>query len=87
MPQLAPTSPPAPIRVQKSRTEPPDADRGLSLLLTFVGALAVMVADVLVIGAVEESWVLIPGFIVLVLLTLIVFSVIMRLLADSGERS
>jgi hypothetical protein len=45
-----------------------------------------MVGDVLVIGAVEESWVLIPGFLVLLLMTVIVFDRIMRLLADSGEK-
>jgi hypothetical protein len=80
-------TPPAPVPVHESRPEPPDADRGLSLLLSFAAAVAVMVADVLVIGAVGESWVLIPGFVVLVLMTVIVFTVIMHLLADSGERS
>jgi hypothetical protein len=79
---LAPSSGPT-----ESRSTPPDADRGSSLLLTFTGAVAVMVADVVVIGAVEESWILIPGFIVLVLVTVIVFTVTMRLLADSGEKA
>jgi hypothetical protein len=72
---------------EKPAPDVPDPDRGPSLLLTFTGALAVMVADVVVIGAVEESWVLIPGFIVLVLVTVIVFIVTMRLLADSGEKA
>ena len=63
----------------------PDSDRGLGLLFSFVGALSVMVADVLVIGAVEESWILVPGFAVLLLVTAIVFVAIMRLLADDGE--
>jgi hypothetical protein len=65
----------------------PDPDRGLSLLMSFVGAVAVMVADVVVIGAVAESWILIPGFAVLAAMTVIVFSVIMRLLGDSGEKA
>jgi hypothetical protein len=64
-----------------------EPDRGLPLLLSFVGALAVIVADVVVIGAVDESWILIPGFVVLLLMTVIVFTMIMRLLADSGEKA
>src|SRR4051812_37174727 len=89
-------APPAPVRAAKPAhptlpnqpaPAPPDSDRGLSLLMSFVGALAVMVGDVVVIGAVEESWVLIPGFAVLVLMAGIVFTVIMRLLADSDENA
>jgi hypothetical protein len=64
---------------------PATADRGLGLLLSFVGALVVMVADVVIMGAVEQSWILIPGFAVLLLTTAIVFVGIMRLLADDGE--
>jgi hypothetical protein len=66
------------------RPAPPDTDRGLGLLFSFVGALSVMVADVVVIGAVAESWILIPGFAVLLLMAAIVFAGIMRLLADGG---
>jgi hypothetical protein len=77
---LASTPAPKPARAAR-----PDPDRGLSLLFSFVGAVAVMVGDVLVIDAVDESWILVPGFVVLVLMTVIVFSVIMHLLADSGE--
>jgi hypothetical protein len=62
-----------------------DPDRGLGLLMAFVGALAVMVADVVLIGTVEESWILIPGYAVLLLVTAIVFAEIMHLLADGGE--
>jgi hypothetical protein len=52
--------------------------------MSFVGALSVMVADVVLIGAVAESWILIPGFVVLLVMTAIVFAEIMSLLAD-GE--
>jgi hypothetical protein len=60
-------------------------DRGIRLLLSFTGALLVMVADVILIGAVDRSWILIPGFAVLLVMTVIVFVAIMRLLADKGE--
>ena len=83
----APAAPPDTTWPKEPAPYPPDRDRGVPLLITFVGALAVMVADVVVIGAVEESWILIPGFAVLVLMTVIVFMVIMRLLADSGEKA
>jgi hypothetical protein len=80
--QLAPAEQP---RVGDQGPAPRDPDRGLSLLGSFVGALAVMVGDVVVIGAVGESWILIPGGLVMVFMTLIVFARIMRLLADNGE--
>ncbi len=64
-----------------------DRDRGMGLLLSFVGALSVMVADVVVIGAVDDSWILIPGVAVLLLMAAVVFGSIMRLLADGGETS
>jgi hypothetical protein len=80
-PQLPPVRAPRPT---DSRAAPSDPDRGIGLLLSFTGALSVMVADVLVIGAVEQSWILIPGFAVLLLATAIVFRRIMRLLADGG---
>jgi len=67
------------------RPAPADRDRGLGLLYSFVGAATIMVGDVVVVGAVEQSWVLIPGFAVLLAMTLIVFRGIMRLLADGGE--
>jgi hypothetical protein len=63
----------------------PDVDRGLSLLFSFVGAIVVMVGGVVVMGAVEQPWILIPGFAVLLLATATVFAAIMRLLADDGE--
>jgi hypothetical protein len=96
--QLAPPEPAAARAARPSTPAPPDStrpgdrgpaprdpDRGLSLLGSFVGALAIMVGDVVVIGAVGESWILIPGGVVMVLMTLIVFAVIIRLLADTGE--
>jgi hypothetical protein len=78
---------PSSAQPEKPPPDVPGPDRGLSLLFAFTGALAVMVADVLVIGAVGESWILIPGFAVLLLMTAIVFTMIMRLLADSGEKA
>ena len=65
----------------------PDRDRGLGLLMSFAGASSVIVADVVVINVVDRSWILVPGFAVLVLMTAIVFAGIMRLLADGGEDS
>jgi hypothetical protein len=62
-----------------------DPDGGIGLLMAFFGAICVMVADVALIGAVEQSWILIPGFAVLLLMTAIVFVAIMRLLADGAE--
>jgi hypothetical protein len=78
---------PSSVQPEKPRPDAPDPDRGLSLLLAFTAALGVMVADVLLIGAVEESWILVPGFVVLLLMTVIVFSMIMRLLADNGDKA
>jgi hypothetical protein len=73
--------PPPPVLPETPR----GPDRGIGLLLSFTGALSVMVADVIVVGAVDRSWILIPGFAVLLLMVEIVFAAIMRLLADSGE--
>lgn len=81
-------TPPPPKATRPQRPRRPasaDTDRGLSLLFSFVGAASIMVADVVVMGAVEQSWVLIPGFAVLLLTTAIVFVGIMRLLADDGK--
>jgi hypothetical protein len=62
-----------------------DVDRGTGLLLRFLAGISVMVADVLVVGAVDRSWVLIPAFAVLLITTVVVFAGIMRLLADGAE--
>jgi hypothetical protein len=69
------------------RPASPDTDRGIGLLLSFVVGLSIMVADVVIVGAVGESWILIPGFLVLLLTAAIVFAGIMRLLADGAEDS
>src|SRR3954452_6264796 len=73
--------PPPPVLPDTAR----GPDRGIGLLLSFTGALSVMVADVVLIGAVDRSWILIPGFAVLLVMAVIVFAAIMRLLADNGE--
>jgi hypothetical protein len=70
-----------------ARARKPDPDRGLGLLMSFVGALSVMVAVVLLVGAVEEPWILIPGFVVLLVMTAVVFAEIMHLLADGEDRA
>src|SRR3954453_6833097 len=84
---LGPATPVAREDVRPKKAPPtlPDPDRGTGLLLSFVGALSVMVADVVLIGAVDRSWILIPGFAVLLGMTAIVFVGIMRLLADGAE--
>ena len=61
------------------------ADRGIGLLLRFTGGISVMVADVVVIGAVGRFWVLIPGFAVLLITAAVIFTGIMRLLQDGAE--
>ena len=65
--------------------EPAPVDRGLGLLFRFVAGIAVMVADVLAVGAIGRSWVLIPAFAVLLVTTAVVFAGIMRLLSDGAE--
>src|SRR3954451_12922449 len=62
-----------------------DVDRGIGLLLRFTAGISVMVADVLVVGALDRSWVLIPGFAVLLVTTAVIFTGIMRLLQDGAE--
>jgi hypothetical protein len=62
-----------------------NVDRGIGLLLRFLGGISVMVGDVVVVGAIDRSWVLIPAFAVLLLTTAVVFAGIMRLLADGAE--
>jgi hypothetical protein len=61
------------------------ADRSSGVLLLPLGAVLVMVADVIVVGAVGRLWILIPAiaFDLLVILTLTV--AILRLLGDDGE--
>jgi hypothetical protein len=62
-----------------------DVDRGIGLLLRFTAGIAVMVADVVVVGAVDRPAVLIPGVVVLLITTAVIFTAIMRLLQDSAE--
>ena len=75
------------VRLEDTASARPEPDRGIGLLLSFVGALSVMVADVVIVGAVDRSWILIPGFAVLLVMSVIVFRAIMRLLADNGEEA
>ena len=62
-----------------------DVDRGIGLLFRFSGGAAVIVADVIVVSAIDRSWILAPAFAVLLLTTFVVFAGIMRLLADGAE--
>ncbi len=63
------------------------ADRGMSLLMSFVWALVVIVADVIAIAAVGSGWILIPGVALFLAMAMIVLMRIMRLLSDSGDVS
>ncbi len=90
---VAPKPEPAQERAADAESSPRvnvvdrDVDRGLGLLLRFVAGIAVMVADVLVVNAVGESWILIPALAVLLVTTWVIFAAIMRLLAIGAERS
>ena len=64
---------------------PEDVDRGIGLLLRFTAGISVMVADVVVVGAVDRSWILLPGFAVLLITTIVIFGGIMRLLQDGAD--
>src|SRR3954447_26408144 len=81
LPAIEPYRPPAAPEAPASE----DADRGIGLLLRFTGGISVMVADVVVVGAVDRFWVLIPGFAVLLITTAVIFTAIMRLLQDGAE--
>ncbi|HKO29258.1 MAG TPA: hypothetical protein VJU80_17495, partial [Solirubrobacteraceae bacterium] len=84
-PHMSVAPPPVPTATTESVDGARDPDRGIGLLLSFTGALLVMVVDVVLIGAVARSWVLIPGFALLLVMAAIVFRSIMRLLADGAE--
>jgi hypothetical protein len=88
-------SPPAP----RSRTDPKCqaqqergasasaavADRSSGVLLLPLGAVLVMVVDVIVVGAVGRLWILIPAIAVDLLVILTLTVAIFRLLGDDGE--
>ena len=61
---------------------PATGDRGIGLLLRFTGGISVMVADVIVVGAVGRFWVLAPAFAVLLITTVVIFTAILRLLRE-----
>jgi len=61
------------------------ADRSSGVLLLPLGAVLVMVADVIVVGAVGRLWILIPAIAVDLLVILTLTVAILRLLGDDGE--
>lgn len=61
------------------------ADRSSAVLLLPLGAVLVMVADVIVVGAVGRLWILIPAIAVDLLVILTLTVAILRLLGDDGE--
>jgi hypothetical protein len=61
------------------------ADRSSGVLLLPLGAVLVMVADVIVVGAVGRLWILIPAIAVDLLVILTLTLAILRLLGDDGE--
>jgi hypothetical protein len=64
---------------------PAVADRSSGVLLLPLGAVLVMVADVIVVGAVGRLWILIPAIAVDLLVILTLTVAIWRLLGDAGE--
>lgn len=77
---------PAPAPSTPSRPEPLGPDRGLGLLYRFLAATAVVVAALLVVEAVGESWVLVPAMAIHLFVTYVVISAIARLMEDGdGE--
>ena len=61
------------------------ADRFSGVLMLPLVAILIMVADVIVVGAVGRLWILIPAIAVDLLLTLTLTAAILRLLGDDGE--
>ena len=64
---------------------PAVADRSSGVLLLPLGAVLVMVADVIVVGAVGRLWILIPAIAVDLVVILTLTVIIWRLLGDDGE--
>ena len=75
-PEASPAFPP-----ERDLTEP----RGLHLIFSMGGAALLIVVDVAVMALVAETWVLVPGVIVLLLTALLVFGDIARVLRDDGD--
>jgi hypothetical protein len=74
-----------PPQPEGSSTAPTEPDSPLTLLYVFLGAMVIIVGDVVLAGAVEHFWILVPTMGIHLLLTFIVFAAIMRLLDDDGE--
>jgi hypothetical protein len=66
-------------------TSPAVADRSSGVLLLPLGAVIVMVADVIVVGAVGRLWILLPAIAIDLLVSLTLTVAILRLLGDDGE--
>jgi hypothetical protein len=78
-------TPPRPATARRSAVEPLGPDRGLGLLYWFVIATAVMVGAFVVAGTVGRMWILVPGMAVHLLMTFLVLSAIVRLLARGND--
>jgi hypothetical protein len=70
--------------VQPKPASPLERDRGTRLLLIFFGATLVMVVAVVLVGVVDQTWVLVPVMLIDLLVTFAVVAAIMGLLDDDG---
>ena len=78
VPAESPAIVPAPAGVE----EPSDWDRGLDLLLTFFGAALLMVVAVVIVGAVDAWWVLMPVMLAHLAVTFGVLAMMVHLLGN-----
>jgi hypothetical protein len=75
---------PADDQVAARRGPPPQADRGLTLLIVFTASALLVVALVVVAGAVGQLWVLAPIMVVDFAVTAAVLVTVAKLLEDAG---
>jgi hypothetical protein len=73
------------VRSKATESEPPSGRSGGEfLLLVFFGATILMVVAVVLVGAVGQSWVLVPVMLVDLTATFLVLASIVRLLGDDS---
>lgn len=84
--QLAAPHPQSPSigRASAGARERSEWDRGLELLLAFLGATVIMVVAVALVGAVDAWWVLVPVMLVHLIVTFGVIATIVHLLGDTS---
>jgi hypothetical protein len=78
-------APRRPFTAPRSAVRPLGPDRGLGLLYWFVIATAIMVGAFIVAGTVGKMWILVPGMAVHLLMTFLVLSAIVRLMARGND--